>query len=192
MSYVGGAKEVLVPIRIDFDVDGYKITDSFTWNLNGADYLMAETTLLPEKFAEYICTDMGINPQIYIPQIANALKSQLADHRRFYQTLDFPIPEDSRITIKLDLFAGRVHLRDRFEWDIAGQESPEEFAAILSRDLGLGGEFQSLISHRYLMVTLAYVNKSRKSGARESKRLLQLRILTVEKKKRKSGGPICM
>lgn len=91
---------------------------------------------------------MGINPQLYIPQISNSIKSQLADHRRFYQTLDFPVAEDSRITIKLDIYAGHVHLRDRFEWDISADFSPEEFATVLVNDLGLGGEFKSLISHR--------------------------------------------
>jgi SNF5 / SMARCB1 / INI1 len=28
-------KEVLVPIRVEFEVEGLKITDTFTWNMNG-------------------------------------------------------------------------------------------------------------------------------------------------------------
>jgi SWI/SNF-related matrix-associated actin-dependent regulator of chromatin subfamily B protein 1 len=27
--------EVIVPIRLDFDVDNQKMRDTFTWNLNG-------------------------------------------------------------------------------------------------------------------------------------------------------------
>lgn len=122
-------------------MEGFKVCDSFTWNLN-------EQTLSPEKFAEYLCIDMGINPQIFMQQISNSIKSQLADHRRFYQTIDFPVCEDSRVIIKLDIFAGRVHLRDRFEWDISSHETPEEFAEVLVSDLGLGGEFKCLVSHR--------------------------------------------
>ncbi|KAI7869506.1 hypothetical protein BDF14DRAFT_1782128 [Spinellus fusiger] len=28
-------EDTLVPIRIDLDMDGYKLRDTFTWNLNG-------------------------------------------------------------------------------------------------------------------------------------------------------------
>ena len=28
-------QDTLVPIRLEFDIDGYKLRDTFTWNLNG-------------------------------------------------------------------------------------------------------------------------------------------------------------
>ena len=31
--------EVLVPIRLDIDMDGQKLRDTFTWNKNGTDYM---------------------------------------------------------------------------------------------------------------------------------------------------------
>lgn len=43
---------------------------------------------------------------------------------------------------------GKVQLRDRFEWDLASDMSPEVFASILASDLQLGGEFVTLIAHR--------------------------------------------
>jgi chromatin structure-remodeling complex subunit SFH1 len=38
-------------------------------------------------------------------------------------------------------------LRDRFEWDVGSALTPEEFAKQLAADLGVGGEFVSIISH---------------------------------------------
>lgn len=29
------SKETLIPIRLDFENDGFKIRDTFTWNMNG-------------------------------------------------------------------------------------------------------------------------------------------------------------
>jgi SNF5 / SMARCB1 / INI1 len=97
-----------------------------------------------------------------VPTISNTIKSQIADHKRFYQTLDYPVIEDSRVIIKLDIFAGRVHLRDRFEWDLASDASPEDFAKIMAQDLGLGGEFCALIAHRYVGSNKVSASRSRR------------------------------
>lgn len=35
LQAVADSDSVLVPIRIDVDVDGFKIKDTFTWNLHG-------------------------------------------------------------------------------------------------------------------------------------------------------------
>lgn len=42
--------EVLVPIRLDIDIDGQKLRDTFTWNKNG-EYLL------------YICTTVVLSPR---------------------------------------------------------------------------------------------------------------------------------
>ena len=134
-------KEVLVPIRIELEAEGLKIKDQFTWNLN-------EQAITPDKFAEYVCHDLSINPASYIPMIASSIKSQIADFKAFYQLNDFPIAQDSRVIIKLDIFTGKVHLRDRFEWDLSSSSaSPEDFAKTLVQDLGLGSEFVTMIAH---------------------------------------------
>merc|ERR1712012_199562 len=40
--------EVLVPIRLDMDIEGQKLRDTFCWNKN-------ETLLSPDQFAEVLC-----------------------------------------------------------------------------------------------------------------------------------------
>lgn len=48
-----------------------------------------------------------------------------------------------RTIIKLDITVGNWELVDQFEWDIGcPNNSPEEFAARLVKDLGLSGEFK--------------------------------------------------
>lgn len=38
-------------------------------------------------------------------------------------------------------------MRDRFEWDVGSDLTPEEFSRQLAADLGIGGEFVSMIAH---------------------------------------------
>ncbi|KAJ3251677.1 SWI SNF, matrix associated, actin dependent regulator of chromatin, sub b, member 1 [Boothiomyces macroporosus] len=135
-----GVQEVLVPIKIELEVDGYKIVDQFTWNLN-------EQVISTDKFAEYFCDDLDLNPQVYIPTVSRSIRSQIEEYKLYYQVQDAPVPEDTRIVIRLDINVGKVHLRDRFEWDLASTLNPEDFATNLVADLRLGGEFISLISH---------------------------------------------
>lgn len=44
--------DLLVPIRIDLEMEGQKIRDTFTWNKN-------EQLVTPEIFAEILCDDLG-------------------------------------------------------------------------------------------------------------------------------------
>ncbi|KAF8270064.1 hypothetical protein EI94DRAFT_1723769 [Lactarius quietus] len=47
-----------------------------------------------------------------------------------------------RILIRLDIGIGSMKLDDQFEWDIENPgASPEQFAEVYARELGLGGEF---------------------------------------------------
>nr|BAM72038.1 Snf5 [Coprinopsis cinerea] len=56
--------------------------------------------------------------------------------------------EEMRILIKLDIIVGSMKLDDQFEWDLESSEvTPEEFAEVYARDLGLGGEFKTAIAH---------------------------------------------
>jgi SWI/SNF-related matrix-associated actin-dependent regulator of chromatin subfamily B protein 1 len=44
---------------------------------------------------------------------------------------------------QLDVIVGTMNLTDQFEWDINDpNNSPEDFAEVYCRDLGLGGEFK--------------------------------------------------
>ncbi|KAI0251835.1 hypothetical protein BJV78DRAFT_1207106 [Lactifluus subvellereus] len=56
--------------------------------------------------------------------------------------------EEMRILIRLDIGIGSMKLDDQFEWDIENPgASPEQFAEVYARELGLGGEFRTAIAH---------------------------------------------
>ena len=45
--------------------------------------------------------------------------------------------------MKLDIIVGSMKLDDQFEWDLDNQDaSPEQFADVYVKELGLGGEFK--------------------------------------------------
>lgn len=58
------------------------------------------------------------------------------------------VHEDLRILIKLDIIVGSMKLDDQFEWDLENVDaSPEQFADVYAKELGLGGEFRTAIAH---------------------------------------------
>lgn len=138
--------ETLVPIRLETETNGVRVRDVFLWNLN-------EVLMSPEKFTEYTCVDLGLPPSM-VQSLGSNVRAQIDEFRRFLQARDFPVGADTRVIIKLDLFAGKVHLKDRFEWDLdpclspdCTKTTPEQFARILVSDLGLGGEFVTMVAH---------------------------------------------
>jgi SWI/SNF-related matrix-associated actin-dependent regulator of chromatin subfamily B protein 1 len=129
--------EDLVPIRLDMEIDGQKLRDTFTWNKN-------ERLITPEMFAEILCDDLDLNPITFVPAIGQAIRQQLEAHHH-----DFLIENnDQRVMIKLNIHIGNVSLVDQFEWDMSDkQNNPEEFARVLAAELGLGGEFVTAIAY---------------------------------------------
>nr|XP_023696470.1 SWI/SNF-related matrix-associated actin-dependent regulator of chromatin subfamily B member 1 isoform X3 [Paramormyrops kingsleyae] len=130
--------EVLVPIRLDMEIDGQKLRDAFTWNMN-------EKLITPEMFAEILCDDLDLNPLTFVPAIASAIRQQIES----YPT-DSILDEqtDQRVIIKLNIHVGNISLVDQFEWDMSEKEnSPETFALKLCSELGLGGEFVTTIAY---------------------------------------------
>ncbi|RCH90418.1 SWI/SNF chromatin-remodeling complex subunit, partial [Rhizopus stolonifer] len=170
-------EETLVPIRIELEHEGYKLRDTFTWNLNGKITLSLvvidvylESLVTPEQFADVMCEDLRLPVSIFSDQIAKAIREQIDDynlnassmikkeeeeHKQQQKELldaihqpekliSYPQEEgiELRTVIKLDITVGNWELLDQFEWDIGcPKNSPEEFAAKLVKDLGLGGEF---------------------------------------------------
>src|SRR4029079_17958591 len=56
--------------------------------------------------------------------------------------------DEMRILVKLNITIGQHTLVDQFEWDINNpMNSPEEFAASMTQDLSLSGEFTTAIAH---------------------------------------------
>ncbi|CAG8598836.1 10024_t:CDS:2 [Ambispora leptoticha] len=137
MERMAEQKEVLIPIRLDFDFENHKLRDTFTWNLN-------EKIITPESFAEILCNDLEIPVETYTPLIAEAIRSQVAEYESAAEKSLSRV--DYRVEINLDIQVGKLNLRDRFEWDLSSDLTPEEFSRLLTADLGVGGEFAPIIA----------------------------------------------
>lgn len=132
--------EVLVPIRLDMEVDGQKVRDTFCWNKN-------ERLMTPEMFAELLCDDLDINPVTFVPLIAQAIRTQVDAFPSAGGNL-LSEQTDQRVILKLNIHVGNISLVDQFEWDLSEPDnSPERFAMKLSQELGLGGEFVTAIAY---------------------------------------------
>ena len=131
-------KEDLVPIRLDMEIDGRKLRDVFTWNRN-------EKYITPEMFAELLCDDLQLNPQVFANAIAAQIRGQIEQTPSSVKEI-FAGQTDKRVIIKLNIQVGNTSLIDQFEWDMADSNaSPEFFAKQLCKELGLAGEFYTAI-----------------------------------------------
>ncbi|KAF5096443.1 hypothetical protein D0Z00_002775 [Geotrichum galactomycetum] len=146
---IADTPEMLVPIRLDLDLDKYRLHDTFTWNTN-------EKTVTVAQFAENLVEDFHF-PLSVSTNVATAINEQLTDFHphtfcditgpKYAATTNFR-DEDMRILIKLDITVGQHNLIDKFEWDInCPENSPEEFAEVLCQELNLSGEFCTAIAH---------------------------------------------
>ncbi|GJJ77357.1 SWI/SNF-related matrix-associated actin-dependent regulator of chromatin subfamily B member 1 [Entomortierella parvispora] len=149
-------EDVLVPIRLEIEVDGLILRDTFTWNLH-------ESLITPEHFAEVMCEDMQFSPQQFAPLISKSIREQIQDyHLPVIATPNPPLAEgepgsavveekptqELRILIKIDITVANTSLVDQFEWDIScPNNDPEHFSEVLANELGLGGEFRTAIAH---------------------------------------------
>jgi len=131
--------EVLVPIRLDMEIDGFKLRDCFTWNKN-------ETLITPETFAELLCDDLELPAATFVTAIAQSIRQQLeAFSIECIMTTD---QADQRAILKLNIHVGNLSVVDQFEWDMSDPDnSPEQFAVKICSDLGLGGEFVPAIAY---------------------------------------------
>ncbi|CAO3655159.1 unnamed protein product [Mucor hiemalis] len=66
-------EETLVPIRLDIEHDGYKLRDTFTWNMN-------ETSITTDQFAEVLCEDLRLPTGAFVPLISTSIKEQIQDY----------------------------------------------------------------------------------------------------------------
>jgi chromatin structure-remodeling complex subunit SFH1 len=144
-------REILVPVRIEIDLETHRVRDAFIWNLN-------DELTLPERFAEAFCLDVDIPVNQYAAGIAASIRAQLDEFQQLSEMqpdIVQPRPNDShahvegetRFIVHIDLQVGNLYLRDKFEWDLYSPMLPEDFARQVVQDLGIGGEFAMLIAH---------------------------------------------
>ncbi|KAK9447609.1 uncharacterized protein V1518DRAFT_421447 [Limtongia smithiae] len=151
--------ETLIPIRINLDMGSYRLSDFFLWNLS-------ERLTTPEQFSQIMCIDLDIPPNVYGPQIAQAIRTQIEEYAPV-ATIDLP-PGIQNVIVQLSLHLAKHLYEDKFEWDLASggrtivneddntsdiiDESgfsftPEQFAKTVVKDMGLSGEFYPAIAH---------------------------------------------
>ena len=99
-------EEILVPIRLDLEIEGQKLRDCFTWNKN-------EQMITPEMFAEILCEDLDLNPQQFVPAIAQSMRQQIEafpmEHILENQT-------DQRVKINLNIHVGNISLVGKYSF----------------------------------------------------------------------------
>ncbi|CAG2183054.1 unnamed protein product, partial [Oppiella nova] len=127
-----------VPVRLDMEIEGHKLRDTFTWNKN-------EQTITPEQFAEVLCDDLDLPAIAFVPAISQSIRQQI-DAFPTDNLLDDQM--DQRVVLKLNIHVGNISLVDQFEWDMSEKDNtPEQFALKLCAELGLGGEFVTAIAY---------------------------------------------
>ncbi|KAI9087753.1 hypothetical protein DFS34DRAFT_585852 [Phlyctochytrium arcticum] len=158
LAEVGQKPEALVPIRLDIELEGLKLRDTFTWNLN-------ESVITPDHFAKVLCTDLHLPPSLFLAPISKSIKEQVDDYYQHAPSVLLAVNSDTqgndgvdngekdapelRMIIKLDITIGNHSLVDQFEWDLNCRRNiPEVFAEHMCHELGLGSEFKTAISHQ--------------------------------------------
>ncbi|CAM9244388.1 unnamed protein product [Discosporangium mesarthrocarpum] len=149
----GVERACLVPIRLDVEVEGVRLVDSFTWNLHEQQF-----QITPEAFAVMTCTDLRL-PRSFEPPVAASVREQL---QAFKLTLPGWLREgtiaptgESLHPIHIDIRFQSMVYRDRLEWDLnCVQSSPEALARRTTGDLSLPQEIEPAIAftiHEQLM-----------------------------------------
>ena len=64
------ALKLMSCLRLDMDIEGQKLRDTFVWNKN-------EQMLQPEQFAEVLCDDLDLNPINFVPAVTAAINQQV-------------------------------------------------------------------------------------------------------------------
>ncbi|EFP74416.2 uncharacterized protein PGTG_00372 [Puccinia graminis f. sp. tritici CRL 75-36-700-3] len=74
LKLISNTEEVLVPIRLEIEVEHWKLRDTFTWNLK-------EPVVTPEQFAIHLCEDLILPIQHFSGPIVSAIKEQLEEYK---------------------------------------------------------------------------------------------------------------
>ncbi|KII70886.1 SWI/SNF-related matrix-associated actin-dependent regulator of chromatin subfamily B member 1 [Thelohanellus kitauei] len=78
-------------------------------------------------------------PPEFINPIVDSMRNQIEE---FEEIDSFDVASNNIVIIKLDIELAGFHLVDQFEWDLASNYvTPEYFASLLVKELGLSQEF---------------------------------------------------
>lgn len=65
-----------VPIKVDIELDGYKLRDSLLWCLT-------DTSVSVEDFAAITCEDFELPANLYVPAIVKSINEQLSEYQDY-------------------------------------------------------------------------------------------------------------
>ncbi|KAF8480047.1 SNF5-domain-containing protein [Russula ochroleuca] len=102
-------EEILVPIRLEFDVEHHRMREAFVWNLN-------DPIITPEIFAQSLVDDYALAPS-YLSVIIKSIQDQLSDFQA--HTTDLVLDDDAELLLR-----GRLDERERAWWDKWRKELP--------------------------------------------------------------------
>ncbi|KAJ2302214.1 SWI/SNF chromatin-remodeling complex subunit, partial [Coemansia sp. RSA 2705] len=127
-------REELVPVRLDIDADGFRLRDTFTWDLNNV-------LVSPQQFAAGLCADLELPADVFAAAIAQAIEEQVDDYARYAQAGDDSgallrqmledeaeaagsgemawVDDELRVVVRIDVIIGHIAFRDQLEWDVA-------------------------------------------------------------------------
>ncbi|OMJ18555.1 SWI/SNF-related matrix-associated actin-dependent regulator of chromatin subfamily B member 1-A, partial [Smittium culicis] len=161
------AKENLVPIRIDLEVNGVKVRDTFTWNLN-------ESIITPTDFAKIMCSDLQLPSDVFIPLISKSIEDQLNEYNDYQFSVDglcdgmLSNHRDLRAALQIDILVDGLSLKDEFEFCIdpaqLTEDFPERFARSLCSEYYLNGEFVTAVAHAVREQLYSYTRSLIMSG----------------------------
>jgi len=98
---------------------------------------VTEELVTPDQFANIMCLDLDIPPQVFASQISAAIRTQIEEYA---PVAEIQIPEETemRVIVNIQLHLAKHLLRDQFEWNLSSNElTPEDFANLLCHDLSL-------------------------------------------------------
>lgn len=139
-----------VPIKLDLEIDGYKLRDSFLWSISES--ITPSSTsfglsgVSPNEFAQITCEDFELPPNLFAQPISKTITEQLYEYSEFLAMLrmigDVGVFEGIRGLIRLDITIESLSVVDRFEWDLGERRNdPEQFAQSYARELALPLQF---------------------------------------------------
>ncbi len=84
---------MLIPIRLDLDLDTHRLKDSFTWNMN-------EELITPDQFAVIMCTDLDIPSAVFAPHISNSIRTQIEEYAPVAE-IELPEGHELRVIVNV-------------------------------------------------------------------------------------------
>ncbi|KAF2073313.1 hypothetical protein CYY_005366 [Polysphondylium violaceum] len=156
-----------IPIKLDIQSGVYKLGDYLLWNLN-------EQEITPEHYSKRLCIELDY-PEWFEGLITNYINLAINHHRNIILEFRKNLPllkqeiKECIVTIQIDLNVNQLYLKDQFEWDILGPNSPEIFARSLALDFGLPREFEGLIAYsirEQIQLHYYYLNDHFKNNGR--------------------------